>query len=78
MPFEIEFRPNYEKDLVKFQIGANSGILAVGVMILALDRRSLNPGYTSMPEYASALRIIDALQPKYPLLIVGIRGDHEA
>jgi hypothetical protein len=31
-----------------------------------------------MPEYALALQVIDALQPKYLLLIVGIRGDHKA
>jgi hypothetical protein len=63
---------------VKFQIGANSGFFAVGVMILALACRSLNPAYTSMPEYASALQVTDALQPKYLLLIMGIRGDHES
>lgn len=74
--FEIEFRPNYEKDLVKFQIGANSGLLAAGVMVLSLDRKSLNPGYTSMPEYASAIRVLDQLRPTYPLLVIGIRGQH--
>src|SRR4051812_11233931 len=36
--FEVEFRPNVEKDLVKFQIGANSGTLAAAILILASDR----------------------------------------
>ena len=41
---EIEFRPNVEKDLIKFQIGRKSGRLACAVLILALDRNVVNPG----------------------------------
>ncbi|HXG53703.1 MAG TPA: hypothetical protein VNN77_20055 [candidate division Zixibacteria bacterium] len=38
---EIEFRPNVEKDLVKFQIGFNTGALAVALLILTTDRTSV-------------------------------------
>jgi hypothetical protein len=76
--FEIEFRPNYEKDLVKFQIGANRGLLAVAVMVVAIDRKSLNAAYTTMPEYAAIVRVLSELRPAYPLVVVGLRGAHGA
>ena len=74
--FEIEFRPNYEKDLIKFQIGANRGLLALGVMVVAIDRKSINASYTTMPEYASIAKVIHELAPSYPLLLVGLIGGH--
>jgi hypothetical protein len=74
--FEIEFRPNYEKDLIKFQIGYNSGVLAAAVMVVAIDRKSLNPSYTSMPEYDSIVKVLNELKPQYNLLVVGLRGSH--
>lgn len=74
--FEIEFRPNVEKDLVKFQIGWNRERLAAAVLVLAVDRQAVNPQYTSMPEFAKFARVIGELRPVYPLLLVGISGDH--
>jgi hypothetical protein len=71
--FEVEFRPNVEKDLVKFQIGANRGTLAVAVLVLAAERSNINASYTTMPEYHKFERIIEELRPSYPLLLVGIR-----
>jgi hypothetical protein len=76
--FEIEFRPNYEKDLIKFQIGANLGGLAVAVMVVAIDRKAINASYTTMPEYSSIERVLAELRPTYPLLLLGLRGAHEA
>lgn len=73
---EIEFRPNVEKDLVKFQIGANSGTLAAAVLILALDRNAINPGYTTMPQFAKFISVVSELNVSYPLLLVGIDGEH--
>jgi hypothetical protein len=77
--FEIEFRPNYEKDLVKFQIGYNSGILAAAVMVMAIDRKTINPRpplYPSMPEYRSAITVLKELRPQYPLVVIGVLGCH--
>lgn len=74
--FEVEFRPNVEKDLVKFQIGHNAGSLAAAVLILALDRSAINPRYTTMPEFAKFERVIAELAPTYPLLLCGIHGEH--
>lgn len=51
---EIEFRPNAEKDLVKFQIGRNRGTLAAGVLILAIDRRTSTRVTTRCPNTGSS------------------------
>lgn len=72
--FEIEFRPNVEKDLVKFQIGHNSCRLAVGILIMAADRQSINPEYTTMPVFSKFRKVIRELSPSYPLLLCGISG----
>jgi hypothetical protein len=73
---EIEFRPNVEKDLVKFQIGANTGALGVAILVLTLDRNNINRSYTTMPEYSKFVRLIEELRPSYPLLMLGFKGTH--
>lgn len=40
---ESEFRPNVEKDLVKFQIGWNAQLLGVALLVLAINPREINP-----------------------------------
>ncbi|MBI1953941.1 MAG: hypothetical protein HYS41_07465 [Candidatus Omnitrophica bacterium] len=74
---EIEFRPNVEKDLVKFQIGWNSSMLGAAVLLLALRRETINPDYGSMPEFDNFLKVIKELRPDYPLLLCGIGGAQE-
>jgi hypothetical protein len=76
--FEIEFRPNVEKDLVKFQIGANAGQLAAAVLILTVNRSCVNAAYSTMPEFSKFERVIDELRPQYPLLMLGFAGEHRA
>jgi hypothetical protein len=73
---EIEFRPNVEKDLAKFQIGHHSGRLSVGILVLAINRANVNPGYTTMPEFAKFVRVIPEFRPLHPLLLIGIDGRH--
>lgn len=74
--FEIEFRPNVEKDLIKFQIAYNHRRLAVAVLIVAVARERINPAYTTMPEFRKVSRLLAELAPPYPLLLVGIGGEH--
>lgn len=76
--FEIEFRPNVEKDLIKFQIAHNQARLAAGILVVATDRGRVNPGYTTMPEFEKVARILRELSPPYPLLLVGIGGEHRS
>jgi hypothetical protein len=74
--FEIEFRPNVEKDLIKFQIAYNHRRLAAAVLIVAVARGHINAAYTTMPEFAKVNRLLAELAPPYPLLLVGIGGEH--
>jgi hypothetical protein len=74
--FEIEFRPNVEKDLIKFQIAHNRGGLATGVLMVANERQRINPAYTTMPEFDKVARILTELKPPFALLLVGIGGEH--
>jgi hypothetical protein len=73
---EIEFRPNVEKDLIKFQIGANTGALTAAILVLALERNNINRSYVTMPEYSKFVRVIDELGPSYPLIMLGFKGAH--
>jgi hypothetical protein len=72
---EIEFRPNFEKDLVKFSIAARRGILGLGVLLVAKDRREVNPGYTSMPQYEEVIRTVAEFAPTFPLVVIGLSGE---
>lgn len=76
--FEVEFHANYERDLLKFQIGAGEGILAAAVMVLAIDPKSIDPAYTALPEYEVVTKVVDALRPSYPLILIGLRGSQAA
>ena len=78
MLFEVVFRPNFEEDLVRFQIGANEGTLATAVMVLPIDRRAINEAHTTMAEYEGVTKVVEALRPSYPLLLIGLRGSHAA
>lgn len=75
---EVEFRPNFERDLVNFQIGASEGILAAAVMVLAIDPKSIDAAHSTMPTYEAVTRVVEALRPSYPLILIGLRGAHAA
>jgi hypothetical protein len=76
--FEVEFRPNFERDLIKFQIGAGEGTLAAAVMVTSIDPKSIDAIFDNMPSYESVTRVVEALRPSYPLIVVGLRGSHAA
>ena len=76
--FDVIFRPNFEEELVGFQIGANEGSLAAGVMVVPIDRRAIGEAHTTMAEYDGVTKVIEALRPSYPLLLIGLRGSHAA
>lgn len=75
--FEIEFRPNFEKDLVKFMIGANAGRLALGILVVAVDRLAIRSTYTSMPQFDSVRAVVGEFRPSHPVLVLGIEGGHQ-
>jgi hypothetical protein len=76
--FEMEFRPSLEKDLIRFQVGASEGILAAAVMVLSIDPKSIDAAFTTMPTYEAATKVVEALRPSYPLILIGLRGAHAA
>jgi hypothetical protein len=76
--FEIAFRHRYERDLLKFQIGHNEGTLAAAVMVLAVDPKTIDASMTTIPSYDAVIRMVDAIQPAYPLVVIGLRGSHAA
>ncbi len=76
--FEIAFRHRYERDLLKFQIGYNEGRLAAAVMVLAVEPKTIEATFATIPPYDAVLKMVDAIQPAYPLVVVGLRGSHAA
>lgn len=76
--FEIGFRPNYERDLLKFQIGASEGTLACAVMVLSMEPKSIDATFGTMASYDEVTRVLDVLRPSYPLVAIGLRGSHAA
>lgn len=75
---EMGFRPNYERDLLKFQIGASEGTLAAAVLVLSIDPKSIDATVATLPTYDAVTKVVEALSPSYPLLLVGLRGSHAA
>jgi hypothetical protein len=76
--FEIAFRHNVERDLHKFQMGAVGGTLAAAVLVLPVDPKAIDSAFATMPSYDSVVRMLEASQPDYPLVLVGLRGSHAA
>ncbi len=70
---EVQFRPDFLKDLTRFQIGFHSNRIKAIIYIVAIDRNNINPNYTSMPQYN---RVVDHLNLfswlQVPILVVGI------
>lgn len=76
--FEIAFRHRYERDLLKFQIGYNEGSLAAAVMVLAVEPKTIESAFATIPPYDAVLKMVSAIQPTYPLVVIGLRGSHAA
>jgi len=71
---EIEFRPNEHKDIVKFLIGHKKQTLELGILIVAINRKVIKKGYTTMPQYKKCVQTIEELQSDCPILVMGIDG----
>jgi hypothetical protein len=71
---EIEFRPNEHKDILKFLIGHKRQNLELGILIVAINRDTINKGYYTMPEYEKCVQIIKELQDDCPIWIIGFDG----
>jgi hypothetical protein len=74
----MEFGPAFESDLVRFQIAANEGTLAAGVMVTSIDPKSIDASLATLPSYDTVAKVVQSFQPKFPLVLIGLRGAHAA
>jgi hypothetical protein len=73
---ELGFRPNYEHELLKFQVGASEGTLAAAVLVVSIDPRTIDTTVATLPSYDAVTKVVEALRPTYPLVVIGLRGAH--
>ena len=70
---EIQFRPDFLKDITRFQMGFHSGKANSIIYIVAIKRKTINPSYTTMPEFD---KVVEHLRLLYwllaPILVIGI------
>jgi hypothetical protein len=73
---EIGFRPAYERDLLKFQIGSSEGILAAAILVLSIDPKSIDASVATLPSYDAVAKVVEVMRPTFPLIVIGLRGSH--
>lgn len=76
--FQVEFGTGIEKDLINFQVGVNEGIVAAAVLLVPIDRATAGSALAGIAEYEAVNRLVAAVRPPYPLLVVGLRGSPAA
>jgi putative lipoic acid-binding regulatory protein len=69
---EVEMRPNFEKDMVKFHIGQKNSLLKIAILVVVKDRNQINPSYTSMPQFNLVKAKIEEYSPDFPILLFGL------
>ena len=70
---EIQFRPDFLKDVARFQMGFYRERIKAMIYIVATDRTTINHTYTTMPEFGqvtSHLNLLNWLE--VPVLVIGI------
>jgi hypothetical protein len=72
--FQVEFGTGIEKDLINFQVGANEEILAAGVLLVPMDRATAGSALAGIADFEAVNRLVAAVRPTYPLVVVGLRG----
>ncbi len=74
---EIQFRPDFLKDMTRFLIGINSRKTQAITYIVSLKRKTINHKYTTMPEYAKIVQHLTLLSWfQIPVLVLGINCDN--
>lgn len=70
---EIQFRPDFLKDITRFQLGYHSGRYQAIVYIIAIDRDTINDRYPTMPQFGNIGEVLAQLEWfQVPVLLVGI------
>lgn len=74
---EIQFRPDFLKDITRFQLGFHSNRINAMIYIVAIDRNTINPNYNSMPQYHLVINHLNQFNwLQIPILVVGINCDN--
>lgn len=70
---EIQFRPDFLKDITRFQMGLHSGRVNEIIYIVAIERETINPSYTTMPEFDKVIEHLCHLNClQVPILVIGV------
>ena len=70
---EVQFRPDFLKDITRFQIGFNAQKINAMIYIVAIDKTTINPNYTTMPQYNLINNQLAAFTwLNVPIVLVGI------
>jgi hypothetical protein len=74
---EVQFRPDFLKDITRFQIGFHSDRIKAIIYIVAIDRNNINPNYTSMPNFGLIKQQLEVFSwLNIPILLIGINCDN--
>lgn len=74
---EIQFRPDFLKDITRFQLGFNSGRIKAIIYLVAIERETINSDYTTMPEYEKVVEHLSLLSWfQIPVLFLEINCDN--
>ena len=76
--FQVEFGNGIEKDLINFQVGANEELLAAAVLLVPIDRATAGTALAGIAEYEAVNRLVAAVRPAYPHVVIGLRGSPPA
>ncbi len=70
---EVQFRPDFLKDITRFQIGFNAQRINAMIYIVAIDKTTINPNYTTMPQYDLINNQLAAFTwLNVPIIVLGI------
>jgi hypothetical protein len=76
--FQVEFGLGIEKDLINFQVAFNEAIIAAAILLVPVDRATAGSALAGISDYDAVNRLLTALRPTYPLLVIGLRGSPAA
>jgi hypothetical protein len=44
--------------------------------VLSIDPKSIDAAFATLPSYETVTKVVEALKPSYPLVVIGLRGSH--
>ena len=70
---EVQFRPDFLKDITRFQIGFNAQRINAMIYIVAIDKNTINNNYKTMPQYNLInTQLASFTWLNVPIVVIGI------